>query len=147
MSRETSNIRAFCFRAPACINQHRLGYAVTKNAPVSEVHHMFLAHSACPRWVSRRHCSTHPQPRGWGRKTDTEELHVYFPQPHILLAGSSHPALPEKLGNRHATLAISNTEKGLSKFYWEATSTGYFSLPSLQCVGLGGHRMEQVTLL
>lgn len=40
MSREMSNMRAFHFCAPACINQGRLSHAVTKHTLVSEVYHM-----------------------------------------------------------------------------------------------------------
>lgn len=100
VSREMSNMRAFHFCAPACINQGRLGYAVTKNILVSEVYHMCFLLTLHIQGESAGGSILHTHhPSGCGRKTDTEELHVCFPQPHILLARSSNTRMSRKLGN------------------------------------------------
>lgn len=54
MSRGMSNTGAFHFRAPACINQGRLGCAVTKNTLVSEVYHMSASCSLCMSKLSQQ---------------------------------------------------------------------------------------------
>ena len=144
MCREMSNVRAFCFRAPACTNQGRLGYAVTKNTPGSEVYHMSDSCSPRTSKVSWQEVLfyTPPPLSGCGRNTDT----VHFPWLPLLLARRSNPSFPGKLGNRRATLTINNKEKGLSKFDWKTTSVELLLSSLTPVCWARGHRKGQVTL-
>ena len=100
MSREMSNMRAFHFCAPACINQGRLSHAVTKHTLVSEVSHMCFLLTLHVQGESAGGSVLHAHhPSGCSKKTDTEELHERFPWPHILLARSGNTSISRKLGN------------------------------------------------
>lgn len=121
MSRDVSNMRALHFRAPACINQSKLGYAVTKNTrsrrlttclfPTLQVQ----GESAGGSVLHTHHLSD------CGKKWTVKSCTCFPGPPGNWLEVVTYPCQGSWETEAH-NFGHNNTEESPSKFYWKTTS-------------------------